>query len=105
MNIGVFINKIFIMRTTRLNERDLTRIVRRVITENSIQLNEGAYGSYHNVYQKLNLVCGGNVNSDDIRPVAMWLHDNCEDRHDMDNIMRLISSAVNKAKETNSNEE
>ncbi len=93
------------MRTTRLNNNDLTRIVRKVITENSIQLNEGAYGSYHNVYQKLNSVCGGNVSSDYIRPVAMWLHDNCEDPYDMDRIMRLISMAVNKAKETNSTEE
>jgi hypothetical protein len=35
----------------------------------------------------------------------MWLHDNCEDPYDMDRIMRLISMAVNKAKETNSTEE
>jgi len=93
------------MRTTRLNERDLTRIVRRVITENSVRLNEGAYGSFGNVFDRLNSASEGNVDPEYIRPVAMWLHDNCEDPYDMDNIMRLILRAVNKAKETNSTEE
>jgi hypothetical protein len=93
------------MRTTRLNNNDLTRIVRRVITENSVRLNEGAYGSFGNVFDKLNAVSKGNVDAEYIRPVAMWLHDNCEDRYDMDRIMRFISMAVNNAGETNSTEE
>jgi len=93
------------MRTTRLNERDLTRIVRKVITENVVQLNEGAYGSFGNVFDRLNSASEGNVDPEYIRPVAMWLHDNCEDRSDMDRIMRFIAMAVNNAKETNSTEE
>jgi hypothetical protein len=90
---------------TRLTERDITRIVRKVTTENNTRLNEGAYGSFINVYDKLASASKGNVGSELIRPVAMWLHDNCDDMDDMNMIMRFISIAVSNAEKGNSTEE